>query len=73
MREYPRRIFKSELESKLVFNQEEERQGAKEGYESSWKSETIEKRKGTDKEILRFSEPSVTNIPEFTKKTRKKK
>lgn len=53
MRSYPRRVYKGKDVSILVNNETEEYQACLNGYESSWKPEIIEKRKGTDREILK--------------------
>jgi hypothetical protein len=68
MRSYPRRVFKSEKEVRLVNDESEETKAASEGYESSYKAEIIAKRKGTDREILRStSNESEPEQPELTR------
>ena len=52
MRQYPRIVYKNEGYLK-VFTEAEEYKAGIEGYESDKDPEIIEKRKGTDKEILR--------------------
>ena len=75
MRSYPRRVYKSESISILVHNAEEEMRASSQGYESHWKADKIESRKGTDKEILRASEvvPVVDKVEEPAKPKRRPK
>lgn len=55
MRQYPRSV---KLENKpesaiIVYNEQEEIEAGKKGYESHWNPAINAKRKGTDREILR--------------------
>lgn len=61
MRSYPRRVFKSETNTLLVHNEQEEIRASSGGYEAHWKPEKIQARKGTDKEILRA--PKAVSAP----------
>jgi len=63
MRSYPRTIFK-DGKSIRVNNETEEINKAAEGYESHWKPEIIEKRKGTDRAILRGTVLEIEEIVE---------
>lgn len=67
MRSYPRRVFKSEKETILVFCEAQEIKASSEGYESSYKKEIIDKYKGTDREILRGESVDITPPPVFEK------
>lgn len=53
MRQYPRLVHKEHGNYKKVWNESEEIQASIDGYESHWNPEIVEKRKGTDREILR--------------------
>ena len=53
MRAYPRRVYKTQDDSKKVFDEVEEIEASKEGYECHFDKEVIESTKGTDFEILR--------------------
>lgn len=68
MRQYPRRVYKSLTDNKLVTNEIEEKQASSQGYESHWNPEINAKRKGTDREVLR-EEP----IKEIQKVVREEK
>ena len=61
MRQYPRRLYKG-TEKILVTTTIEEYQAGLDGFESHWDKEINEKRKGTDKEILRVN-PNKIKIP----------
>ena len=61
MRQYPRRLYKG-TEKILVTTAIEEYQAGLDGFESHWDKEINEKRKGTDKEILRVN-PNKVEIP----------
>lgn len=63
MRSYPRAVFKDGF-SVRVNDENEEMAKAAEGYESSKDSEIVEKRKGTDKEILRGEVLEVEELEE---------
>ena len=63
MRSYPRSVFKDGF-SVRVNDENEEMAKAAEGYESSKDSEIVEKRKGTDKEILRGEVLEVEELEE---------
>ncbi len=74
MREYPRVVYKSETDYKIVFNGEQEVKAAGDGYESSHEKEVIARRKGTDREILRvLPNVDVTPEPVFDKPKRKRR
>jgi hypothetical protein len=53
MRAYPRRVYKTQDDSKKVFDEFEEIEASKEGYECHFDKQVIESAKGTDFEILR--------------------
>jgi len=63
MRSYPRSVFK-DGKAVRVFNENEEKIKAEEGYESSSKPEIVALRKGTDKEILRGEIVVLSEAPE---------
>lgn len=66
-RSYPRRLFKGKDDVVLVHSEVEEVERSLQGYESHWNPEIIERRKGTDREVLRFTEENqdeVKNVAE---------
>jgi len=66
MREYPRMVSKSEDDHRKVNDKNEEIKASLEGYESDWNPEVNEKRKGTDREILRGNSKKSEPIPPHT-------
>ena len=63
MRSYPRSVFK-DGKAVRVYNENEEKIKADEGYESSSKPDIVALRKGTDKEILRGEIVVLSEAPE---------
>ena len=57
MRSYPRMVYLTKEKYLIVKNEEEEVRAAELGYESAYDPKIIEKRKGTDREILREFTP----------------
>lgn len=53
MREYPRRLFKKDHRPIIVADEQEEYEAGLKGYESHQDPKIIEKRKGTDRDIIR--------------------
>ena len=66
MRQYPRMVSKSQTDHLKVNDEIEEIQASENGYESDWDPEVVEKRKGTDREILRGRAKKVEPIPPHT-------